>query len=166
MAKERTVDVCDKICQELISLPSTDLHAFGITDICIEIVDRNNSGVIMIERIDRLSDEENQRNDEEIQDLLEEKCPTATENFSIRFKACVHDASNATPKKRTRIPKDSAKDEEKQDDTPLCVVCLDNPKTTAFSPCGHRCVCETCATKLQNCPLCGEEVTATLKILD
>jgi hypothetical protein len=45
-----------------------------------------------------------------------------------------------------------------------CVVCLDEPKTRAFVPCGHQCVCDGCATKLQQCPICKANATSTVKI--
>jgi hypothetical protein len=35
-----------------------------------------------------------------------------------------------------------------------CVVCMDRGKTTAFVPCGHLCVCETCAEACDICPMC------------
>lgn len=41
----------------------------------------------------------------------------------------------------------------------LCVVCLTKPKTHAFVPCGHRCVCASCGPNLcretgASCPVC------------
>mmetsp|Transcript_118548 Transcript_118548/g.236110 ORF Transcript_118548/g.236110 Transcript_118548/m.236110 type:complete len:554 (-) Transcript_118548:39-1700(-) len=41
----------------------------------------------------------------------------------------------------------------------LCVVCLMAPKTHAFVPCGHRCVCASCGSNLcketrASCPVC------------
>eukprot|EP00235_Prasinoderma_singulare_P002757 CAMPEP_0119165658 /NCGR_PEP_ID=MMETSP1315-20130426/5283_1 /TAXON_ID=676789 /ORGANISM="Prasinoderma singularis, Strain RCC927" /LENGTH=631 /DNA_ID=CAMNT_0007158955 /DNA_START=126 /DNA_END=2021 /DNA_ORIENTATION=- len=40
-----------------------------------------------------------------------------------------------------------------------CVICLDKPRTHAFLPCMHRCVCADCAVKCMqegspHCPLC------------
>jgi hypothetical protein len=45
-----------------------------------------------------------------------------------------------------------------------CVVCLDEPKTRAFVPCGHQCICDDCATKLNQCPICKANATSTVKI--
>jgi len=41
----------------------------------------------------------------------------------------------------------------------MCVVCLMAPKTHAFVPCGHRCVCASCGSNLcretrASCPVC------------
>ena len=30
----------------------------------------------------------------------------------------------------------------------MCTICLDNPSTHAFMPCGHKCMCGDCADKL------------------
>ena len=50
----------------------------------------------------------------------------------------------------------------------VCVVCLENKKTHAFNPCGHMCVCETCADEIiqrgSNCPMCRGDITSLLKI--
>lgn len=35
-----------------------------------------------------------------------------------------------------------------------CVVCLDKPRATTFSACGHFVACRECALKLTHCPLC------------
>ena len=42
-----------------------------------------------------------------------------------------------------------------------CTVCLSNPFEILFQPCGHVCVCQDCARKLQKssrfetkCPIC------------
>ena len=46
-----------------------------------------------------------------------------------------------------------------------CVVCLDNLPTMAVLPCGHRCLCEGCATlELSRCPMCRQPVDDTKRI--
>ena len=45
-----------------------------------------------------------------------------------------------------------------------CIVCMDCEKTHAFQPCGHKCVCATCAARCQTCPMCRAPVTGILKI--
>ena len=39
-----------------------------------------------------------------------------------------------------------------------CKVCLDQPVTIAFQPCGHVPCCEQCAELLEICPLCRAEI--------
>jgi len=45
-----------------------------------------------------------------------------------------------------------------------CVICFENPKTHAFIPCGHRCVCDTCQQEIIQCPLCRLYVEKAVKI--
>lgn len=40
------------------------------------------------------------------------------------------------------------------DDSRLCVVCMDRNKTHVFTSCGHACVCEACSSNIDTCPLC------------
>lgn len=35
-----------------------------------------------------------------------------------------------------------------------CKVCLDSEVGVVFRPCGHLCCCQTCAPRVQNCPVC------------
>ena len=54
----------------------------------------------------------------------------------------------------------------------VCVVCLHHDATDALIPCGHRCVCQTCAADLLKprpnivpaCPMCRTEFTGSLRI--
>ena len=52
----------------------------------------------------------------------------------------------------------SYKGGDDDNDKLMCVVCLAAPHTHLFVPCGHKCLCETCAGKLPKqkltCPLC------------
>jgi hypothetical protein len=50
-----------------------------------------------------------------------------------------------------------------------CVVCMDETRSHAFVPCGHRCVCEECsgvlmATAQPRCPVCRAPAMATMHI--
>ncbi|XP_030385095.1 mitochondrial E3 ubiquitin protein ligase 1 [Scaptodrosophila lebanonensis] len=41
----------------------------------------------------------------------------------------------------------------------LCVVCSTNPKEIILLPCGHVCLCEDCATKIEvTCPVCRAKI--------
>ena len=52
------------------------------------------------------------------------------------------------------------------DDSALCVVCLDEPKTHLIFPCGHQCLCETCCESSigQPCPLCRTTCDGVCKV--
>ena len=62
-----------------------------------------------------------------------------------------------------------------------CVICLELPRTHAFVPCGHRCVCRGCAEEwtrrgsrggggafpsVTSCPYCREEAVDALRIYE
>ena len=47
-----------------------------------------------------------------------------------------------------------------------CVVCMDAAATHALVPCGHKCVCESCASRLSTCPTCRTPVQAHLRIFN
>merc|ERR1719335_551567 len=46
----------------------------------------------------------------------------------------------------------------------VCLICLDNPVTTLFRPCGHFCACDACAVQVKEmtCPMCRAEVSGTM----
>lgn len=47
-----------------------------------------------------------------------------------------------------------------------CVVCLENSKEILLLPCRHMCICSTCLTQIDKCPVCRspfEEYIAMLK---
>jgi hypothetical protein len=47
-----------------------------------------------------------------------------------------------------------------------CCICLDDEASYAMIPCGHLCLCGECSTNitLDECPICRESVTSTMKI--
>jgi hypothetical protein len=61
--------------------------------------------------------------------------------------------------------------EEQDESASECVVCLDNTKTHAFVPCGHRCACNACAEAIfvlesenRNCPVCRQPATGIMRV--
>ncbi len=55
----------------------------------------------------------------------------------------------------------------KEGETSYCVVCLGNPKSHCFIPCGHVCVCSDCAANQSSfngkCPLCRGKFTSIFR---
>lgn len=45
-----------------------------------------------------------------------------------------------------------------------CVVCLDAPASHAFVPCGHQCVCQSCASLLVECPKCRATAVLCIRV--
>jgi hypothetical protein len=50
----------------------------------------------------------------------------------------------------------------------ICVVCMENPRTSICVPCGHVCMCAGCAEVLMQgngiCPLCRVKITKITKL--
>eukprot|EP00479_Gromia_sphaerica_P010611 TRINITY_DN4936_c0_g1_i1.p1 TRINITY_DN4936_c0_g1~~TRINITY_DN4936_c0_g1_i1.p1 ORF type:complete len:190 (-),score=32.28 TRINITY_DN4936_c0_g1_i1:73-642(-) len=68
------------------------------------------------------------------------------------------DSANVTPENNLE------RDQDKH-----CCICLDNEKTHAVVPCGHKCCCGDCANDVLNsrfCPLCRGEISHVIKIFD
>ena len=55
---------------------------------------------------------------------------------------------------------------EKHEDSKLCAVCLDNPRTMIVKPCRHYCLCERCQNELRKCPICNRPIMFAEKIYD
>lgn len=55
-----------------------------------------------------------------------------------------------------------------------CTICMDAPPVMAFVPCGHRCICASCADGLKasvaprepKCPFCRTEAFMIMKVFD
>ena len=49
-----------------------------------------------------------------------------------------------------------------------CVVCMDAPQSHALVPCGHMCMCATCAERcvetVKECPMCRAPAHQTFRI--
>jgi len=62
-----------------------------------------------------------------------------------------------------------AKTSENDDEDAMCVVCMASPKTHAFVPCGHRCVCKDCGDAVVRgadaaCPICRSASNCVMQI--
>jgi len=63
----------------------------------------------------------------------------------------------------------AAEPEEGCEEEKMCVICLSVPKTHAFVPCGHRCICQRCGDDVlkeatSSCPICRAEAKHVLQI--
>lgn len=48
-----------------------------------------------------------------------------------------------------------------------CVVCMTNERSHVAVPCGHRCLCETCASKMIDaCPMCRKPVQMWMHVFE
>ena len=55
------------------------------------------------------------------------------------------------------------KENQQLRDERLCKMCLDKECSTVFLPCGHMCACDSCAEKVQKCPICNGPIRGTVK---
>ncbi|UJR08339.1 hypothetical protein I4U23_012610 [Adineta vaga] len=49
-------------------------------------------------------------------------------------------------------------------DSCLCIICLNERKTVVLLPCRHLCVCVCCSKKLSTCPICRNEIENLLEV--
>jgi hypothetical protein len=59
-------------------------------------------------------------------------------------------------------------EDAKADPLGNCAICMSEPKTHAFIPCGHHFACEICAMEIfertGSCPICRQEADDVLQI--
>jgi baculoviral IAP repeat-containing protein 7/8 len=46
-----------------------------------------------------------------------------------------------------------------------CTVCWQDEVTHAFLPCSHLCVCRSCVTTFDDCPVCRQQISGMVKII-
>ena len=109
---------------------------------------------------------------EDQQDLLEEHAvASAMQGLSL---APEPDRKPSAEEKDERDSKPSAEEEDKKkgaaaaDASDECVICMDQWKSHIIIPCGHQCVCETCADRItaegETCPICRAAVTMIVAV--
>ena len=88
---------------------------------------------------------------------------SAGEEPKVICDATLTSAAGASSSRAGEVPKAEApKSEEK------CVVCFEGALSHLFVPCGHQCVCATCAATVMErcgkCPICCETAMMTMKV--
>jgi hypothetical protein len=77
-------------------------------------------------------------------------CVVGLANISLSSPPVPVDASASTLADAVEPPESTIGGET------TCIICMTNPKTHLAAPCGHHCVCGTCAAELQLCPYCRQ----------
>lgn len=66
------------------------------------------------------------------------------------------------------ILKDTDDDDDIDDNTAECVICMSDIRDTLILPCRHLCLCNGCADSLRyqanNCPICRAPFRALLQL--
>jgi ankyrin repeat protein len=127
---------------------------------CQNTLDESISTVSTERASESASDEGDKRRqqDQLIEDPHEQSATTSTQNTALLAK---QDGPNEH---------DLFISEE--DVVPTCVICIDAPRTHAFVPCGHLCVCLDCAslpemrggTCGKTCPVCRQKSFLVMRI--
>lgn len=47
-------------------------------------------------------------------------------------------------------------------DSTECMICMDEPKSMVFYPCGHYYCCESCSSRVKKCPICRQAITQSI----
>jgi len=47
-----------------------------------------------------------------------------------------------------------------------CIICMDQPKSVDLIPCGHACLCVSCAANIEKCPICRSQISYRHKIFN
>ncbi|XP_034949209.1 baculoviral IAP repeat-containing protein 7 [Chelonus insularis] len=101
--------------------------------------------------------------------------PPVTNDRSSNIKTCV--ISNGKDKQLPKRPDKDEKSEKNSSDGPLsleeenrrlkearlCKICMDREVSVVFLPCGHLATCVHCAPSLRDCPMCRQEIRATVR---
>eukprot|EP01012_Entosiphon_sulcatum_P034506 TRINITY_DN43774_c0_g1_i1.p1 TRINITY_DN43774_c0_g1~~TRINITY_DN43774_c0_g1_i1.p1 ORF type:complete len:564 (-),score=78.32 TRINITY_DN43774_c0_g1_i1:178-1656(-) len=49
-------------------------------------------------------------------------------------------------------------------ETQMCVICMDIPRSIVLDPCGHMSMCTACSRKVKRCPICRTKVHKTILV--
>lgn len=83
-----------------------------------------------------------------------ESCTTASDKNNIPDKK-----ANLNFKEATSLEEENRKLREAR----LCKICMDREVAIVFLPCGHLASCVYCAISLTYCPMCRQEIKATVR---
>lgn len=97
---------------------------------------------------------------------------TSSSSFigSIEFEDCVGDLEAAATVFIESVlttgenNREKLQQKEKGSVDGTCVVCMDAKSNHVLLPCGHLCLCETCATKVKTCPACRAKIVSRTRV--
>ncbi|XP_015599777.1 baculoviral IAP repeat-containing protein 7-A [Cephus cinctus] len=77
------------------------------------------------------------------------------------------DAKKITDKKKNLKDDDESSSLQEENrrlkEARLCKICMDREVAVVFLPCGHLATCVHCAPSLTHCPMCRQEIRATVR---
>ncbi|XP_053397423.1 uncharacterized protein LOC123551901 isoform X2 [Mercenaria mercenaria] len=73
------------------------------------------------------------------------------------------DASEESKSTAKEDAKSLKAENEKLREMQTCKICMERAVNTTLLPCGHLVCCDTCAARLQRCPICRKRIKGTVK---
>jgi hypothetical protein len=103
---------------------------------------------------------------------LQPRTITASSTTSQRIAAHVHPVSETIKKAEPILsvpPTDEnsvSSSSSKMDESNLCCICLESPKSTVLLPCRHLCLCRICGDNddIENCPICRSHIITRMTV--
>lgn len=91
-----------------------------------------------------------------------------TMKYRQRLFDSVHRRRNGKVVANESVDATTKNEGESQTNANPCVICMSEPKSHAFLPCGHLCACEICAFeafgRTGDCPICRQEANSVAQI--
>lgn len=75
-----------------------------------------------------------------------------------------HSVAPKRPRPAVRLPAAPHACFEATEGEVACVVCMHNRVDSVLQPCGHACLCMSCAGKTAHCPMCRSPTTSVVAI--
>lgn len=108
------------------------------------------------------------RKDEQIQTLQTRSAATVVDGLQLERlnDSALRSLGKILSKKALEVTVEITKRTFSEQNT--CVVCQDSKKTHTFLPCGHRCVCGSCALQIfqrtRRCPICRKHAQQAIEV--
>ncbi|CAE8628513.1 unnamed protein product [Polarella glacialis] len=90
--------------------------------------------------------------------------PAAPAHSSASFSSASSSCSSSAPPRPHGAKFEPAAQHWEISDAGDCTVCMAMPASYLVVPCGHQCLCGTCANKLTACPVCRVRVQQTIRV--
>jgi hypothetical protein len=124
--------------------------------------------------LDQEADEDETEQDQDDDDEVAEGSGRFEDKPGLRSSECSsiceEDELNASQMATQKQQPDAPTCDDLDDDSNMCVVCLQEERTHAFVPCGHLCVCVECSVLSHRqagglkCPLCRKKSFLVMKV--
>lgn len=100
-----------------------------------------------------------------LENVLDDKKESHDVIVNEKSDEVAEDDSLVEKKKTTKTDELMSLEEENRrlKEARLCKICMDREVAVVFLPCGHLATCVHCAPSLKHCPMCRQEIHATVR---